>query len=439
MPWKTLTKMNQRSEFVMRAQMTDNFRALCREYGISPRVGYKWQKRFLALGLEGLREGSRRPRSSPGGLDEETVCRVVRFRERHPGWGARKLQELYRRGHGEPPSESSIKRVLERCGMVRKRRVRTVGEQGRIASGRKAQRPNEVWTIDFKGWWKDAYGRCEPLTVRDEHSRYVLEVRAMANGRTESVRECVERLFRRYGLPGAIRSDNGTPFASTQSLLGLSRLSVWWLALGIDLERGRPGCPQDNGGHERLHLDISRQLQGVGYEERQAAFDLWRQEFNEERPHEALGMKMPGEVYRNSERRYEGTPEQLEYPGIETRRVGRSGCIRYRSDLYFLSTALRGWDVGLKPQADSLFEVHFAGLVLGRIEPSTVSFLPVLPVANATAEGENKTIPQPQIRRPAVGLRSGASPLGFASQANRLHSAQPQPHLPLDNPTPTLK
>ena len=221
MPWIPLTKMNQRVEFVLKAQTTANFRALCREYGISTRVGYKWQSRFLAGGLDGLVEQSRRPKSSPDGLSEEVVCRIVRYRERHPTWGARKFQELYRRGYGEPPSESSIKRVLERSGLVKKRRVRPAAAGGRLASGVRAQKPNEVWTLDFKGWWYDPSGRCEPLTVRDEYSRYILEVRAMANARTESVRVCLERLFERHGLPGAIRSDNGSPFACARSLLGL--------------------------------------------------------------------------------------------------------------------------------------------------------------------------------------------------------------------------
>jgi transposase InsO family protein len=346
-------------EFVMRAQTTENFRALCREYGISPRVGYKWSRRFVLHGLEGLQEESRKPKSSPSGLGEEVVCRIVRFRERHPHWGARKIQELYKRSHGEPPSESSIKRVLEKCGLVKKRRIRPAVETGRLHSGAKAQAPNEIWTIDFKGWWHDANGRCDPLTIRDEFSRKVLELRALENAKTETVRAAMEEVFKRHGLPGRIRSDNGVPFASTSAPLGLSRLSAWWLALGIDLERGRPGCPQDNGAHERLHLDISRQLERTGYTERQAAFDLWRKEFNEERPHEALGMRFPSEVYRDSERKYEGTPEKLVYPGIESRRVKANGSIDFRSKWYFLSTALAGWDVGLSPVASGCWEVRF--------------------------------------------------------------------------------
>jgi transposase InsO family protein len=174
-------------------------------------------------------------------------------------------------------------------------RRRRSGAAGQLRSERRAQAPNEVWTVDFKGWWYDPQRkRCEPLTVRDEYSRYVLELRRLADARTETVRLCFERLFERHGLPAAIRSDNGAPFAHTQALFGLSRLSVWWLALGIDLERGRPGHPQDNGAHERMHRDIGTELEPRTAE--QEALDLWRQEFNHERPHEALGMKCPGEV-----------------------------------------------------------------------------------------------------------------------------------------------
>ena len=216
MPWATRDQMKLRSEFVLRAQGAENFRALCREYGISARVGYKWLKRYEEEGLRGMAERSRRPRSSGSGLGEEVVCRIIRLKERHRHWGARKLRQVYRRSWGEAPSESSFKRVLERCGLVEKRRIRKAAESGRIANGRRAQAPNEIWTVDFKGWWKDAHGRCMPLTVRDEYSRYVLEARAVEDGTTETVKECFEELFAKYGLPGAIRSDNGARLRATE-------------------------------------------------------------------------------------------------------------------------------------------------------------------------------------------------------------------------------
>lgn len=376
MPWNTQDLMNKRTEFAMRSLQTDNFRALCREYGISPRVGYKWRARLLAEGLGGMREKSRRPAGTPQRLDEEMICEIVRLKERHRAWGPRKIREVYARLHGGAPSESSFQRVLARCGLVEKRRVRPAAQAGRIASGRKACAPNEVWTVDFKGWWHDRDGRCEPLTVRDEHSRYVLELRAMEDAKSEGVQRCFERLFARHGLPGAIRSDNGPPFASANGLHGLTRLSAWWLANGIDLERSRPGCPQDNGAHERLHRDIANELEGVQHAERQPAFDTWAREFNEERPHEALGMRVPAEVYEPSVRKWTGTPEQLTYPGMSARRVNQIGQISHEGNRVFISMALAGWDVGLRARGEGTLEVHFARLALGLLEPASAAFIP---------------------------------------------------------------
>ena len=375
MPWKKSEPMEQRMEFGLKALQTDNFRALCQEYGISPKTGYKWRERMLRYGLAGMAEQSRRPRSHADELAEGVICEMVRLKQAHRHWGPRKIRELYLRKHGTAASESSFKRVLERAGLTqpRRRRVRAA-QAGRLWSGQRAQAPNEVWAVDFKGWWYDVDGRrCEPLTVRDEHSRYVLELRRMADARTATVRDCFERLFERHGLPGAIRSDNGSPFAHVRGLLGLSRLSAWWVALGIDLERGRPGHPQDNGGHERLHRDIRTELEpGTAQQE---ALDLWRQEFNHERPHEALGMRCPGEVYQKSQRLYEGSPEDLEYPGLHARRVGPQGRIMWGGMPLFITTSLAGWSVGLKPMENGRLEVWFGRLLLGWIDPATESFL----------------------------------------------------------------
>ena len=199
----------------------------------------------------------------------------------------------------------------------------------------------------------------------------MLEVRAVADARSQTVRACFERLFERKGVPQAIRSDNGVPFASSTGVLGLSKLSAWWVALGIDLERGRPGCPQDNGGHERLHLDIERELRG---EEQQASFDEWRRVFNEERPHEALAMKRPAELYQPSPRKFAGSPEDLTYPKMEARRVKATGHIHYGKHSIFISTALSGWSVGLEPCEQRKFNVHFGQLLLGQYDEAIASF-----------------------------------------------------------------
>jgi transposase InsO family protein len=248
-------------------------------------------------------------------------------------------------------------------------------QAGRLYQGRRAQGPNEVWSADFKGWWYDRQNRrCQPLTVRDEYSRYVLELRAVPDARSQTLRACFEGLFARYGLPHAIRSDNGPPFASSTGVLGLSRLSAWWVVLGIDLERGRPGCPQDNGAHERLHLDIRRELEQPA-QSAQAVLEEWRQTFNQERPHEALGMRCPAECYQSSAQAYAGTPPDLSYPaGLESRKVSRCGMISWGGQWVFISEALAGWSVGLEPCAPGRWHVWFGRLLVGELDESTSGF-----------------------------------------------------------------
>jgi transposase InsO family protein len=374
MPWKKSEPMEQRTEFALKAMGALNFRALCEEYSISTKTGYKWKERFLREGIGGMVERSRRPHRHGEQLGDEVVCEMIRLKLAHKNWGPRKIRELYRRRYEEAPSESSFKRVFGRMGFTQQRKRRKAREAGRLSNGRKGSEPNEVWTVDFKGWWRSRGQRCEPLTVRDEHSRYILELRALKDARTETVRERFERLFERQGLPQAIRSDNGSPFASRNGLFGLSRLSAWWIALGIELERGRPGHPQDNGAHERMHLDISREIEAMG-EGDQHALDLWRHSFNYERPHEALGLRTPAELYCCSHRRYEATPQDLDYPNMCRRRVGADGDIRLDGQAIFLSSALGGWSVGLKPVAPDWMEVWFGQLLLGQIDLSASSFI----------------------------------------------------------------
>jgi putative transposase len=237
-----------------------------------------------------------------------------------------------------------------------------------------AAAPNAVWTVDFKGWWYTPDGqRCEPLTVRDAFSRYVLDAELPGDGRNQTIRGAFERLFTRYGLPETIRSDNGRPFAVSSAPLGLSRLSAWWVALGIDLDRIDPGHPEQNGGHERMHRDLAAEVQGriIGdLAVTAAALELWRQEYNQERPHEALGMKTPAEVYVASPRRYEGTPARLSYgAGWLERQVHRStGIIKLDGRAIRISEALGGWNVGLKPQEVGFYTVYFGPLCLGRVD-----------------------------------------------------------------------
>jgi transposase InsO family protein len=283
MPWKVINPVDTRTEFVLRAMRQDSdFCALCREFGISRKTGYKWKERFLREGLPGLSEQSRCPDSSPNQLDENQVCRIIRLKQAHPKWGPRKIRDIYARQFSteQVPSESTFKRVLDKAGLVEHRRQRGSQEAGtRLTRQVVAERPNHVWTIDFKGWWYTLdQKRFEPLTIRDDYSRYILCARALASAQTEVVREEFHRVFTQNGLPEIIRSDNGSPFAGNSSPLGLSRLSAWWLTLGIDLDRIRPGKPQENGRHERMHLDIAREV------ENSAERDLALNEFGESVP-----------------------------------------------------------------------------------------------------------------------------------------------------------
>lgn len=379
MPWPIQNVNTIRREFVTKALMKGaSFTALCREYGISRKTGYKWRERAMADGLSRLAEHSRRPASSPSQLDERTVCALIRLKVRHPQWGPKKIQALYQKQFAAAPSVSSCQRVFMRAGLVKPRPRRVRRPPGRITLGAVATQPNDVWTVDFKGWWRLANGqRCEPLTVRDAFSRFLLSVQMLSKADTDHVQSHFKELFERYGMPSVIKSDNGAPFATANAPLGLSRLSAWWLALGIELDRSRPAHPQDNGGHERLHRDISAELsrqRQPNQDSQQAAFDLWREQFNWERPHEALGGRSPGELYKKSTLRI--PPHiQIEYGvGFTPRKISSTGSLWCERFKVFISTALVGWTVGLRCADSDHLEVWFSHLLLGHIELSTASF-----------------------------------------------------------------
>jgi transposase InsO family protein len=382
MPWTETDVMDQRTEFVLRAMKgVEDFSELCREYGISRKTGYKWQSRFVADGLSGLGDQSRRPKKSPKEIGEAMVCQIVNLKVKHPGWGPRKVREVLKRivNEKELPSESTCKRILDKAGLVRRRR-RNRKEQGtRLQTPVKAERPNQVWTIDFKGWWYTRNrGRFEPLTIRDDYSRYVLCAQTLENACSDTVREQMKRVFQRHGLPEVIRSDNGSPFAASNSPLGLSRLSAWWLALGINLDRIAPGRPDQNGGHERMHRDVANEVEARVEDDvvtQQAALDVWRKTFNEERPHEALGMRTPQEFYESSPRTFDPSPIELVYPQTHlTRSVHQTGSIRLRGTSIAISSALSGYDVGLEPISDNGFMVWFCQLPLGEIDARAEKF-----------------------------------------------------------------
>lgn len=385
MPWRKAEVVTLREEFVLKAMGdAQSFGVLCTEYGISRKTGYKWLERFRAGGLAGLRDWSRRPRTSPDALGEEVVCELVRIKGSvSRTWGPKKILGLYERRYGAEgaPSLSSVKRVLDRAGFVSHRVRPRSAEPARVQERLDAKAPNELWTVDFKGWWKTRdRERCEPLTVRDSFSRFLLDMRAMRSTAEAETRAAFERVFDQYGLPEAIRSDNGSPFAAAAAPLGLSRLSSWWVSLGIRLDRTDPGRPDQNGAHERIHRDIRSELQSAPADDAgmsQDLFDEWRRVFNWERPHEALQMKAPGEVYVPSARRYEPGPVDIAYPpGWLERRVASNGTIMLCSAHLFVSTALDGFVLGLQPVADRL-DVWFDYLRIGHLDLDVMRFVPV--------------------------------------------------------------
>lgn len=366
--------MEQRERFVLKALAPDvNMSALCREFGISRRVGYKWVQRFKERGVRGLEEMARRPNRSPLQCSADAVAEIVSLRRAHPSWGPKKLRViLEREGLVDVPSVSTIGRVLKRAGLSsgrRRTKPRKSSPTKRVEVAVHAC--HDLWTVDFKGWWrtKDRQ-KVEPLTVRDAHSRFVLAIELVTAPSVEQVKPVFEKLFAEQGMPKAIRSDNGPPFAATQGVVGLSKLSAWWVALGIRHVRGRPSCPQDNGGHERMHRDMKAELQANPAWDRlqqQRHCDRWRHDFNQHRPHEALGMETPASVYRRSSRAYPGGVPELVYPEhFQTRKISASGGMRFGGRQRALSNALHGYTVGIEViDGGKRFHVWFADLCVG--------------------------------------------------------------------------
>jgi putative transposase len=382
MPWKETGVVDLREEFVLRSLVEgQGFAPLCREYGVSPKTGYKWRKRFIADGRKGLKDGSRRPHSSPRQLGEEAICRLVLLKLAHRSWGPLKIFDLYRRIYGETRGFclSTVKRVFGKAGLIEPRRRRRHDECGRIESSVPVEEPNDLWTVDFKGeWYSSDKRRVEPLTVRDAFSRYVFCTEPLGKGSTKVVKPKFEELFMEYGVPKAIRSDNGPPFASMRSPRGLTRLSAWWVALGIVLDRITPGHPQENGAHERMHRDIAMEVEGTvdgDFRTQVEVLEMWRENFNRVRPHEALGMRVPAEVYVKSSRRYEEGVFELEYPPeYLRRRVSRTGAIGIDSIQINISLAVAGWEIGLKPTGCGEYGVWFGPIYLGQVDTTNRAF-----------------------------------------------------------------
>ena len=374
MPWKECSVMEERLRFVARLLDGEGMSDVCREFGISRKTGYKIFNRYKDEGLEALSDRSRRPVRYANQLPEPVERLIVASKREKPHWGARKIRELLVRklaGDVRIPAKSTVHAVLDRHGLVtRAKQRRRQKAQGTALS--EALAPNALWCTDFKGEFRLGNRQyCYPLTVTDQASRYLLAVEAFDSNRQDGVIEAFLRLFKERGLPTAIRSDNGVPFASPNGLYTLSKLSVWWLRLGIAIERIKPGHPQQNGRHERMHLTLKKETThpaGRNSLQQQARFDNFLKEFNEERPHEALGMKTPAEIYKPSERRYEGLPE-LDYPFHDKALIVTScGRICMHRKKINLSTVMAGQKVGLKEVDDGIWLVSFMHYDLGYID-----------------------------------------------------------------------
>lgn len=377
MPWQQVTPMSQRKEFVNLA-LTDgaNIARLCRRFTISRKIGYKWLARYREEGEAGLANRSRRPHHSPGETEEALMAAVLTVRADHPAWGGRKIRaRLQAQGWAGVPAASTITEILRRHGLLNPE------ESAKHKAWRRfeAEAPNDLWQMDFKGHFAAATGRCHPLTVLDDHSRYALGLEACADEQSHTVQQRLTVIFRRYGLPRKMLMDNGSPWG-LDAAHPYTLLTVWLLRLGVKLGHSRPYHPQTLGKDERFHRTLKAEVlqycQGLELERCQARLDAWRIVYNLERPHEALGMAVPMSRYRESPRSFpESLPPLVYGPGDQVRRVQAEGWITFKGRYFRLCKAFRGEAVALRPTAtDGLWEVYFGQHCIDRInlrEPET--------------------------------------------------------------------
>ena len=372
MSWKETCVMEERMRFISDWLKEEfSMAQLCRDYGISRKTGYKWVARYGDYGMGGLEDRPRAHRGHPFCVAPKIEQAIVDARDAYPHWGPRKLAVWLRRHEPDRPwpCTSTIGDIIQRNGRIvpRKTRRRCAPNSQPMAACKGA---NDLWCADFKGWFRTQDGRpCHPLTITDGHSRFILRCQGMSPKTDfEAVKPLFEATFRAFGLPAAIRTDNGPPFATT-GLFGLSRLSVWWILLGIRPDRIRPGKPQDNGRHERMHRTLKAETANPPQQNRRAQqkkFDRFQHEFNNERPHEALGQQTPASHYQASPVPFPNRlPQCPDYPDDwQTRKVRGGGDMKWGGRDVYVTQALAGQPIGLKPVGDGAWEVYFTDLLV---------------------------------------------------------------------------
>lgn len=346
---------------------------LCADFGISRKTGHKYLQRYELEGRSGLKDRSRRPKNSPSATSKEVERLVLKQRRKHRTWGAKKIHDTLLKDHRLEacPHVNTVENILGRHGMTKKRRRKPGVHRLRTEHLTVPTRPNEVWTFDFKGWFTlGNRTRCEPLTVCDLFSHYIIACKGQPNQQFKGTLRTCRKFMRHYGLPEVIRVDNGAPFAS-RALGGLSQLSVWWIEQGVRVEFIRPGRPHENGSHERMHRDLkaeSTRPPSPNMAAQQKRFDRWRHEYNHHRPHEALDMLRPAEIYHASAKRL-GEQDKMRYPeSYRIKRVNEAGHINHLGSMFYLSEIYAGCRVGLFENPNGITELHYANLHLGNLE-----------------------------------------------------------------------
>lgn len=380
MPWKETCVLNEKMKFIARLVEGEKMSRLCDEYGISRKTGYKIWNRYKNTGHHALMDRSRKPHRFANQLPEQVERTILKLKRDKKDFGAPKIRELISRKfpHLRVPAISTIHAVLDRHGLVMHRKRKRYKAEGTSLSV--GSQSNDLWCTDFKGEFMLGDRRyCYPLTITDHSSRFLLAVEGLESVKEVGAFPVFERVFQEYGLPKAIRSDNGVPFASPNGLFGLSKLSVWWLRLGIQIERIKPGHPEQNGRHERMHLTLKKSTvtpAAQSFLEQQDRFESFIEEFNYQRPHQALGMKFPSEIYKKSETPYKGI-SPIDYPFHEKIiTVTNCGRLCYKGMKISFTDTLAGQDVGIRQVDEKTWLVSFMDYDLGFFDEDSAQFEP---------------------------------------------------------------